>query len=364
MNGEKPREVSDEINFEKDPTRERPEEIRATLEEIQEELEKEEELSPEIIEKIMEKVQDINKNSTAFTWITDLILPPREYFKNKSLCAQLNLENEDDLAHDPNLRKKADLLFLAKTTKRLDSILKNGVIGGALQYKGQYDMIVNAKKWKNALNQDKQNFVHFNIMGRSLQFVSGKKPVVRTEMEYSMYMKQRGSTGIIFDISDFRELEPKFYKNNPAKKLKRNTFFVNDPIVSGIWNRIKEEAQDIKIGDERLRKLGKIDSSFKQERSDWKYYFDNGNPLPEEEYGFALSPRIQPKRFRGVVVNIYKDDPKQIIENIIKSMSSLKRLLPVYSTRGELLWPKQMSYGEVKKFVEERDKDKKDKKYK
>jgi len=35
---------------------------------------------------------------------------------------------------------------------------------------------------------------------------------------------------------------------------------------------------------------------------------------------------------------------------------SSKRLLPVYDVCGNLWWPKQMSYEEVKKFVEERSK--------
>ena len=34
--------------------------------------------------------------------------------------------------------------------------------------------------------------------------------------------------------------------------------------------------------------------------------------------------------------------------------------LPIYDVDGNLYWPKQMTYEEVKKFVAERDKDKKE----
>lgn len=35
-----------------------------------------------------------------------------------------------------------------------------------------------------------------------------------------------------------------------------------------------------------------------------------------------------------------------------------QNLLPIYDSDGNLLWPKQMSYAEVKKFVEEMDRKK------
>ena len=35
--------------------------------------------------------------------------------------------------------------------------------------------------------------------------------------------------------------------------------------------------------------------------------------------------------------------------------SKQDRIVPVYDTHGNLLWPKQMSYEEVKKYVAERE---------
>jgi hypothetical protein len=40
--------------------------------------------------------------------------------------------------------------------------------------------------------------------------------------------------------------------------------------------------------------------------------------------------------------------------DVFKDRANL--LLPIYDLVGNLLWPKQMSYEEVKKFVAERDK--------
>src|SRR3989339_271885 len=93
---------------------------------------------------------------------------------------------------------------------------------------------------------------------------------------------------------------------------------------------------------------------------------------PVETWGFVTSTRIAPRFFKGIIlgdetyesgkgmvsrnpnelqkqVNIYKEK----MFNIYKNSPDL--FLPIYSTNGNLLWPKQMSYEEVKKFVAERD---------
>ena len=110
MSGEKPREVKNEINFEKDPNRKIPDGIKATPEEIQSELEKEEELSPEIVQKVMEKVRDIDEKGLAYT----------------TLAYSVYLEKGD---HDPELIKER----LKEKLSRFKSVLSLGIQGSALK---------------------------------------------------------------------------------------------------------------------------------------------------------------------------------------------------------------------------------------
>ena len=86
--------------------------------------------------------------------------------------------------------------------------------------------------------------------------------------------------------------------------------------------------------------------------------------------GFILSHRVPPRYFKGIILKLLDDKYKDVnhqdyiskaIDIVIKMRSSVKKeenIIPVYNRNGDLLWPKQMDYEEVKKFVEERDKKK------
>ena len=57
------------------------------------------------------------------------------------------------------------------------------------------------------------------------------------------------------------------------------------------------------------------------------------------------------------VPEINQDDLSKLIAIMGNAFKDDKeKLLPVYDAVGNLLWPKQMNYEEVKNFVEERDK--------
>jgi len=49
------------------------------------------------------------------------------------------------------------------------------------------------------------------------------------------------------------------------------------------------------------------------------------------------------------------------LEAIIAQMEKSSCLLPVYDENGNLLWPRQISYEEVKQFVDARDVEKAEK---
>ena len=80
--------------------------------------------------------------------------------------------------------------------------------------------------------------------------------------------------------------------------------------------------------------------------------------------GHVLYSRVHPKYFQGIALG----DPsynggifmKQRVEWIVKAMKEVdkdhaERLVPIYDIHGNLLWPKRMSYEEVKKMVKERE---------
>lgn len=95
--------------------------------------------------------------------------------------------------------------------------------------------------------------------------------------------------------------------------------------------------------------LGVIIDKFRDIKKDWN----------ETEAFFS------PDRYQGVI--LYKSSPA-LLDNLVKIMVRFAKnpkfkqddcLVPIYSLGGQLLWPKKMSHGEIKKFIKERDKDKK-----
>ncbi len=62
----------------------------------------------------------------------------------------------------------------------------------------------------------------------------------------------------------------------------------------------------------------------------------------------GINERISPKFFIGLIISPEKMTPE--IEQ-----SSILRGLPIYDRQGGLIWPRQMSYEEVRQFAAERD---------
>ncbi len=207
----------------------------------------------------------------------------------------------------------------------------------------------------------------FNIVGRliSVEDRSGKVDPNKDGPEimrarYSHSISNRPRVSIIFDITPFEENNFDFYKilnNRYARtpKSKRREYHANigpDDLTKYNWKEVRE----IKTGPGA---------------------------------GFLIRSRIAPRFFRGVVVGYFlhslerdinkSGEQRSIIDEspegqakFQKAVESVKEImlkkvqggslaLPVYGASGNLIWPKQMSYEEVKKFVERRDKDKKEK---
>ncbi len=280
------------------------------------------ELPKEVFEKVMSKVQDIDARGTAFHVANRMVGEKTEEIFREGLLGQ---------------PIGGGRTFGATT---LDRELKFG------------------KDWAAHVTKKKEGFVHVNIVGRQTELK--KKQFEwrdKTEIGRSYYMGFNPSTpekiAIIFDISGYEE-------RSSVQKSQSKTFKVN------------------------------------QSPGTLGYEEENGIPKPDSEYGFIVSYRIAPRLFQGVVLiagrdknereidmelfNNYRDDKRpeeELIKEIKKEkvedknpVHALKELvgtmhqvykekpemmLPVYDTYGNLLWPKQMTYAEVKQFVAERD---------
>lgn len=308
--------------------------------ESEQKLEKlEEEPSPEIIEKIMDKVQDIDANGTAYTYISDPL-----FFES--------LEKDD-------------------VSERTRLIFEHGKFGF-----GTWKWLIDSEKlnFSDAIKERRkvrnQEGVYFNIIGRSMlnddiiEKEQGKSSEIPS-MIRSVYTEN--GISIIFDKSFIREVSLNDYRNFYSEKFKP---------------KVKEYFADFNSGDSDYRKISwdkinslnevKIDSS-------WGFYTRSRIP-PRSFRGIVISRRFKPK-YPGFTyshpeqVKIIDESEEELkrLSDVAKKLKKLmielykekpELLLPIYDICGNLLYPKQMNYEEVKKFVEERDKDKRKQKEK
>ncbi|HOX11050.1 MAG TPA: hypothetical protein P5323_00850 [Candidatus Moranbacteria bacterium] len=301
------------------------EEAEIEAEKMQEKVEKE--LLPEVIEKIMKKVQDINQYGTAFTSI----------FRNK---------------------EKSNL-------KIIQSILKDGLLGSTQKNVQNLSEEVNKKNWTNNLKNGKGGRVFFNIVGR-MKHEDTRKEI--PQMLENFYCRSDNNENIylIFDLKNFKEdsiLEGKINDHGSWEQTQKNHTYKVDYSPNHIrMSAYKKIFGELKPGTNEFRK--KALSLKELDDEEVKHVVNSiinekGETSPRDEWGFTLSYRVAPRLFKGIVIS--QKETAAEISNIEEKIYNNKEklLLPIYNVYGDLLWPKQMSYEEVKKFVMERDKDKK-----
>lgn len=282
----------------------------------------EKELSPEVVEKIMAKVQDINREGTAYTIMGDI---------------GVNAVN-------------------MPLIERLKSVFKMGVLnknwffyekekeGGAIDLVEKEDIA----KYK------RRGEVYFNIVGRSamsLPEVVGDTVQSPPEYPDKNEIKHTFTTNTVALIFDLEKYEPELKREYmAAKKMAESEHF--KPDVNSVWGKPKKSRSYTYNGPleylARMIKQGIVTN--------------NGLPKAGAEYGYTLQHRIPPRFFKGLVLkpeddNYYLDKllrgARETMQEAYKGKENL--LIPIYDVNGNLLWPKQMSYEEVKKFVSERE---------
>jgi hypothetical protein len=287
---------------------------------------KEEELSPEVIEQILEKVLDINQEGTAYTFVSSIRFNtlPLSDFPEKYLPEEVLEESA--------------LPYAAK----LKSIFSHGLLGRPTREGYEVPSGKTPQEYWKETVQAKKGLIHFNIIGRTEE---GFKEVSRKRLfhwlgsaEEQKRKRFSFNTAVLFDLSGFEEDMP--------------TPGFHDPV------------------DMRSKTFRPVESYNQPEKQLTRD--EKGRPMPEAEWGFVAAFRIRPARFKGIAVDISgaekyasSDWGQKLISKITSAMREGVRdnhyLVPVYDQDGNLLWPKQMSYEEVKKFVVERDKLKEEK---
>lgn len=332
--------------------------------EKQEDVEVEKELSLEVIEMIMSKVRDINEAGQAFHILAAGYGSEKFLDKLRNiLCDGLLGTSEDqqglnrsDWFGKNDKKKYIELLKNKKNNKFSPDVFFN-ILG-----RRHYDLVVPEQPEFN----DFKKMNHYPFLGKTKwDWTSHLKKLKNITNIYPNYI----SLAILFDKSNYNEVN-----KDAEEKLQTFTYTVYPG------------------------RGGKVDKDEKKQT------------IFGEEFGFRLSTRVTPRYFQGIVLNIVslkklnKDDYEeriketlernrtldcatyekdenwlreqveyryiednssdfsskyiQKIAKIIKQIDQINSFVPIYDAGGNLLWPRQMSYEEVKKFVAERDKEK------
>lgn len=186
--------------------------------------------------------------------------------------------------------------------------------------------------------------IYFNIVGRAYD-VEGESELGESEISGSHWVRRQDKVVVLFDSNDFEETHP----NEADDPEKWEQVIMGKYTVDLMICNMPDGRRDIhSITDGVV--VDKSKSNFKELRKRG-YIDENGRFKPSTDFGFKLFGEVAPSQFRGIVVNGHID-----FYTTIKEIQKSGLFLPVYDGNGNLLWPKQMSYEEVKKFVEERDK--------
>lgn len=207
--------------------------------------------------------------------------------------------------------------------ERLKSALTLGLIETGRSE--EIDIATRAKVWKDEVRNPKKNvignLVYFNIVGRMNIF--GRHQIK------ACFMLKYGF-GIIFNLDKYEEKYP--------GALTRAT---DGTRPSNAYAQVEPEN----------KKLYKLKKYFRLDRA-------------RAANGFCVPDRISPRLFEGIVWDQevfgyqYKDNRSSgvVLEDVVNSMLEInqnypERLVPIYNTNGDLLWPEQMSYEGVRQYV-------------
>ena len=285
-------------------------------------------LSPEVVEQVIGKVQDINEPGTAFSIIS----------------------------WDFNLEK-------------LRNIFDNGLIGTHREQegikRGQFGNPVDKDAYVRTLKSKKNPDVFFNVVGR----MAGGDQTIQDSGFWKSHLE---TTAVIFDISRYREVTP-----SKLPDLKLHTFGVYAYEDAPVDER-NERNQVMAYPDTGFRLSPRVPPRFlsgvifsmKRRLSSEEYEKRVGQILEENRRKFQEFPLSvlsyeteedwvrEQEDYKYVEENqteLLLERAKQIVQVMMEvDKNKLDLLIPVYDLHGNLWWPEQISYEEVKRRIAER----------
>lgn len=382
--------VPDEINKDRGPQDKAPDEKivpeeevfgvdpKAKKESLQEPTQ-EKELSQEEIEKIvMEKVQDINENGT----VTNVIGGYDEYRLGFGYLHPNNIHHSE--------------------LEKLKSVLKGGLVGGGL--------------WgnKHLIKEDQISFMYkdhlkTNVLPRARQLkkdypnkkhsISWRGPYI-TIAKDGLPFEERGYRGLgltdkiatiidkdfvkeqcgVSSDKDFEKSDGVELKKRVPRRFIRGLILINPAPETSL----SEEESKIALNHDRIvfsileleyenwlasinsneslskdirNRIKELEITRNKIRSD----IQSSNPeLYNKLLKFNQQPRISGSYWDSSIKDSGNIENQQnTTQEIVHIQQQIFRketaMIPIYDQKGNLLWPKQMSYEEVKKFVAERD---------
>ena len=186
------------------------------------------------------------------------------------------------------------------------NILTEGLLGlpWPEDKKVPYSQIINEGSikhyWAESAKRIGRSVSFCNIVGRDIKSIEGAA---------------WGFPGVVFDLSQFTEEDPIFLYDVYHRKFDKKMRFRSRtyrPYSDSVGERGYLSSRD-----------------------------EKGRYNPHSSDGFAISPRVSPIFFRGIIISDIstKNETLSIMKETYKGKSKLS--IPLYDQKGNLLWPKK-----------------------
>ncbi len=382
---EKPREAEDETTVEK-------------------------ELSPEVIGMIMEKVQDIDKKGISFTKIGAAfgseIFSLREikYILKYGLISSFasafySVRDITDFIQSSRINygpKHYIDLYAKLIGKTPNELISQGIYQKIIKEEERIESyIYGDKKYSSGktiediveeANNNAKNILGEKIIKDLTEKATGVKNffdiIVKNKMneKFTKAMKKNSPISALLELFPEEDLErifqkvlyPEFLKLkgrgrinfNIVGRIKDNEYVqkyfkekdINALDIERSYWVFKVKKAVIIFFENNFNEINKITNDTGTYYCDERGWEKNGKC--DSEFGFNLNKsRLASNIFKGLILKNFNTEELNFIKEIEREIYKYKEklLLPIYDIKGNLLWPKQMSYEEVKKFVAERE---------
>lgn len=234
-------------------------------------------------------------------------------------------------------------------------VLEMGLLGGLDRHDSELvnrDNVVSA--WRKAVGI-KQSLIWANIVGRDISTIK----------EAQLFSNGDHEIGVLFHLNNFHETIPG--SSSQHEKSGKRTFRIDETTDLPIFVQITL-AHAIELGLSKNSSPKELFNFIKNNEKEFDLtedeleYFNSFENHASEQLGFTISHRVPPANFKGIVVRASNESttPPANVQVIVNTMLRVYSktphlLLPIYDTNGNLLWPKNMTYEEIKKNVAKRD---------